>query len=452
MNITNKRIGIWGFGVVGKAATAYFLRNNTALQVMDKRELNEQERALLAFHNIPYFTQENARDFLEQNDYILASPGIDLRPYAAYAHKWLTELDIFQQTYQGKIVTITGSIGKTSVTHLLGTLINALGTKAHIGGNIGIGMLELLNAHEQYPLAVIEASSFQLEQCASFAPDLAIITNIYPNHLDRHTNFTEYLRAKCAMLARQKSHQKAILPLELYDTITQEFPTHTGQWFWYTKKTVTAEDRQRIGADGLIEIVNGHISMTQSGHATALIALEKLPSITFEENWLLITSALHILGFSLENMARHAHGLSVPNYRLTRVATINGITFYNDSKSTTPLSTQAAIDRLSPQSIRLFFGGLSKGIDREPFIAALSKNVVHVYCFGKEAEKLHALCAAHGKPSSCHATLEDAFAACTQAMLTGECILLSPAGSSYDLFKDYQARGQRFNELIALLH
>ena len=159
------------------------------------------------------------------------------------------------------------------------------------------------------------------------------------------------------------------------------------------------------------------------------------------------SAALDILGIPYQP---HASLVSIASleHRLEKVAEINGTVFYNDSKSTTPTSTLAAIEQFKDKRILLFLGGLNKGIDREPLIKALTRYTVHVFCFGKEATSIKTLCDSFSIPAHDFANLEDSFHASTQLLHHNDCVLFSPSGSSYDLFRDYQERGNTFKKLV----
>ncbi len=179
-----------------------------------------------------FFTR-TLTNFLEYNDYIIASPGIDLRPYQSYEHKFVTEIDLFCQDWQKPLITITGTVGKTSTTHLLSELLKLAGLRVATGGNIGTGMLDLLNEQTSSDCAVLELSSFQLEYAQHCTPDLAIITNIYPNHLDRHGTYDEYTRAKLRSIQLQTPQQKTLIPLSLYETVADILPMLHNALFYF---------------------------------------------------------------------------------------------------------------------------------------------------------------------------------------------------------------------------
>lgn len=155
------------------------------------------------------------------------------------------------------------------------------------------------------------------------------------------------------------------------------------------------------------------------------------------------------MGLDLCALPNHINAVALPEHRMEKiVATSRDIVFYNDSKSTTTTSTHAAIGKLSGKSIILFVGGLSKGVDRAHFIKELKDRVKEVYCFGAEADILNAYCVMYGIASQPFSTLDDAFDVCVKNVTTQDCILFSPAGSSYDLFKDYEERGNYFKTLV----
>lgn len=217
--IHNKKIGIWGFGVVGKAAVNFLRNHTTTLSVMDKKILSAEERTFFA-HTAIHFVQQTPaviESFLQNNDLILVSPGIDLRPYVHHQHKCISELDLFSHFFKKPIIAITGTIGKTSTTSLLSSLLGNAGKRVALGGNIGTGMLELISQQEQVDCAVLELSSFQLEYSKTTAPDFVIWTNFYPNHLDRHSTVPDYFSAKMKSVAYQHANQQALLPLEFLE-------------------------------------------------------------------------------------------------------------------------------------------------------------------------------------------------------------------------------------------
>lgn len=437
-------VGIWGYSTVGASAARYFVNQGIYPAIFDAKPLSEEQRSWCNAHHLQVWDPNELTAFLDCYDTILPSPGIDLRPYTSYQHKWISEFDIFCKNYDGSLVAITGSIGKTSITHLLSELLRKGRGPVATGGNIGIGMLDLLKP-DMAQTVVLELSSFQLDLVKSGAPDLAIITNIYPNHLDRHGTLAAYMRAKSHIYVAQQPHQKLLLPHELLSTFCA-LQTPSAQLYTFCESRPAHLPERCVG----VFFLNG-TDLIYATHSKErmLMSLSILPPLTFIQNWLVIASAAHLLGVDLQTLLLYAPTFSLPAHRMEYVARAKEITFYNDSKGTTAVSMLAAVKTVAHQkNVHLFLGGLSKGVDREPAIAELPDHIVHAYCFGAEAAQIHALCAKYGIASSTHATLDDAFSFCTTQIRKGDVVLLSPGGASYDLFKDYEHRGKHFITLV----
>ncbi len=179
MKLKNSTIGIWGFGRVGKAAASFFHKEGARVIVYDDNKSTSIDTT--------YLTAPSVQALFNIADYVLPSPGIDIKAYyALYQGRWLCEVDIMKAYCTKPIIAITGSVGKTTTTHLLTHLLQKHGINAVAAGNIGTPMLDMIYQQDSFDLLVLELSSFQLEYAQSFAPDLALWTNLYPNHLDRH--------------------------------------------------------------------------------------------------------------------------------------------------------------------------------------------------------------------------------------------------------------------------
>lgn len=436
MNIENKKIGIWGLGVVGKSLVRFFASRGTTVQVMEKKILNQEEIDLLHKNAIKYIPEKHVDHFFENNDYVFVSPGIDFRPYRHFAYKIITELDLFYLYFKKPIIAITGTVGKTTITTLLAQSLQHARLRIASAGNIGMGLLDIIDMQESLDYAVIEVSSFQLEYTRYFAPHFAIITNIYPNHLDRHDSFESYVYAKLQIIKHGSAHQQ-ILAHASIAPLMQPFAQRS-TFFSVTK----------IDNVSPLFFVKENIMCFYDGNLVSqLCSLQNVPGILIE-NQLCIASALLLLSLSVNHFASDF----VPiEHRMEYVASISGVQFYNDSKATIPQATLQALASL-PKPIILFLGGLSKGIHREPFVAQLKNSVRYILCFGAEAKKLSLFCRKYSISSIPFDTLEEAFAFCASIMRKGDAILFSPSGSSYDLFVDYKARGKRFKELVHALN
>lgn len=436
---THAQIGIWGLGIVGISAIKFFSRKGYTVSVLEKKTLTPSEIQMLHENNADLYTGD-ITSFLQTHDYIAASPGIDLRPYAAYQDKFITELDIFQHYYHHPVVAITGSVGKTSITHLLSTILLQAQKNIVTGGNIGTGMLDLID-DKQHDFAILEVSSFQLEHCKTFSPDLALWTNLYANHLDRHGTFENYFLAKLNLIKHQSDMQHALVPYELANQLRNALTGRSFNFF----SPYTPAHVQLNPNDALYYVQDNHIMKLQNGRTRIIRSLSVLPTITYQDNWLIIGAALDILGF---NPPLEQFDYTLPAHRLEKVATINHIHFYDDSKATIPQSTLAAVRQLRGNRLLLFLGGVSKGVDRSSLIAQLPSDVKHIFCFGKEAEQLKEWCNEYLISATAHVTLQEAFNACIQIAQANDHVLFSPSGASFDLFSNYQERGNQFKKLV----
>jgi len=450
MKLFNKKIGVWGYGVVGKSAIRYLSPYAQQLTVYDQKNLASAAQDALAPAAIKIYSPDALVQFLQDNDYIVPSPGIDLRPYGNYKDKFITELDLFIDAWQKPIVSITGSIGKTTVTHVLSHLLQAADKQVATGGNIGTGMLDLLPSQEKSDYAVLELSSFQLEDYHARGPELAIITNIYPNHLDRHGSFEAYCAAKYKMVAQQGATGKALLPFALMHQVRHAVPTKQSFSFFADELPTTALLTGLRPEDTLYYYTPEKLLMQLHAGKHTQLTQQAAPPLTFVTNLLILQTALALLDLDPHIGAPQLVGCSLPAHRLAAIALHDGIEFYNDSKATIPEAMLAAVKKLAGNPILLFLGGVSKGVDRTQSIAELQHaGLKHVFCFGKEAEALQAMCAANNIPATNYTDLQSAFATCLQQYaVAGDKVLFSPAGASFDLFTDYQARGNEFAKLV----
>lgn len=438
----DKIIGIWGLGKVGHSTAEFFNAQGAIIIGMDQKRIAHPPINT-------FYTEDEKESFFNRADYIISSPGIDIRPYyQQYKTKWITELDLFHYHWKKPIVAITGSVGKTTVTHLLGQLLSTYKLRVAVCGNIGTPMLDMVSSIDIYDIAVIEVSSFQLEYCTSFAPEIALWTNFAPNHLDRHT-LAEYFFAKAKICTFQKRNQKTIIPYQIYQNLKDLMPEKRFDIMCQTKLPNDTRDELLANGNTLYTLNTDYIVKENGSEYTNILKISFLTPITFRENWLSIIAAIDAMGYSFEKLEEHAQSLTLPAHRMEKI-TVGQITFYNDSKSTTTASTLAAIEQLQGKNLTVFLGGLSKGVDRTNLIAQLKGKVKKIVCFGKEQNALVEMCLKYNIAATGHDTLDAAFATVIKNVDPQETILLSPSGSSYDLFKDYEERGNHFKTLISV--
>lgn len=443
-NLFNKKIGIWGYGITGKSVLAYLKKHHCTYAVFDNKALPENDVTLLQQIQVVLYQPHELNRFLTENDYIIPSSGIDLRPYQQYAHKFVSELALFGSTWQKPLIAVTGTIGKTTITHFLSQLLRAMGKHIATGGNIGTGMLDLVEQQEHADYALLELSSFQLELPHNIQPKIAIITNIYPNHLDRHGSWGQYCAAKLSMIDLHNTQQLVLAPIELAPLLRAAGILRPVVFFATHESTLPTKIH-----GCLYYLESDNTIHCYSRKSKRLIAQIPNVSLSYPSNWLIIIATLDLLGMSPNIIEQVLPSLHMPDHRLNCIATHQNIRFYNDSKATIPEAMLAAVKKLDGSPIILFLGGVSKGVDRLPSLQQLKQySIKHVICFGREAETLLHACENNNIPATAWTSIEAAFAYSTQIATAGDSVLFSPAGASFDLFAHYQARGDYFKRLV----
>lgn len=450
------KIGIWGFGVVGLSIFKYLVRKQDIdLLIYDNQDLTQN----ILFKNYQIKIANDLINFLEECDFVYPSPGIDLSDYQKYQAKFLSELDLFYQNWHKSIIAITGTLGKTTLTTLLASILNqSQQIKTIAAGNVGLGMCDILDT--DYEQVVLELSSFQLEQANNFAPDLAILTNFYPNHLDRHKTLNAYIQAKAKIFLQQDSSQVTLLPINLLDALIRadiEIERVKSQIYLFgdaqeLKSLNLIPESLKAKITGVFakqaeDIILIDLSQPQTS-AKRIADLQTFKQIdTYVINLVILAAVCYLrqvvlpVNFVFEPIA----------HRVEKFYTsANQIDFYNDSKSTVAQATLAAVNKLKLASrpIILFLGGMSKGVDRAELIQNLSSQVKLIICFGAEADQLFALCQKYHINSAQFNNLELALDCCLSMASPGDQVLFSPSGASFDLFKDYVQRGEVFKKLV----
>jgi UDP-N-acetylmuramoylalanine--D-glutamate ligase len=471
------KFGIAGFGVVGKSVLKFIqtslgkttlatLKNSDeSLQVLirDDRKPSEIENLLIKDANAKFFHGDeiSLETLVKECDFTLTSPGLDIEECQKHSDKLFCELDLFQLSFHKPVIGITGTLGKTTTTKLTSKLLE-LKYKVAVGGNIGIGMLDLTQQQDKCDLAVLELSSFQLRLNKKFAPDFAIWTNFYPNHLDLHSNAEDYFDSKFKLFEHQNKNQTAIFSASLLES---EFGSRLLQKISKLKSHICIVSETQLSDNVIKKIPCSEITLffadqnlfykvqckNHKNQTPELIFdLAKLPPITFLPNWLQIIAMLHLNKIDLRQLEAYLATTSKQDLvsdhhnRVEHFATINGVDFYNDSKSTVIQATEAAVKMLISQNrpIFLILGGLNKGVDRSPLMATLKaiKQIKQIYCFGPNCSDF---CNANY-----FATLEELLVDLKTKIQYNDIVLFSPAGTSFDFFKNYEHRGEVFKDLV----
>lgn len=417
LNKTGKPWGIWGSGATGMAAATFLTSRGEPVILYDDKPLSCEK-----IKELSGVTLASSLDhFLQTAGVIIASPGIDrriLKNFPDVKSSFVEELDIFATFVRTPVIAVTGSLGKTTVVRGLAHILASCGKRIAVGGNIGVPMLSLIDTAHEYDYIILELSSFQLEDIKSFAPNIALWTNFWPNHLDRHGTLEQYWQAKARITLFQKETDIFIRGPQLTQ---QNQPLNT----------------------------QAHLIDAPAYH-------EATHLVTHPDNYALWHLVLHLIVPEKKDCLNELLGDFAPDdHRQQVVKILNGVSWINDSKATIPAATDAALARYAHKKVHLLVGGMSKGVDRQTWIAHLKErapNIVTLYCFGKEADMLAAAAQAQGCPAFSFHTLEEACVAAHVQAQAPDIVLLSPGGASFDLFKDYQERGNIFCSLVEKLN
>lgn len=448
--------GIWGYGITGASYIRYCQRTmQTNIHLFDEKALPTETINLLQKQGIATYKPDKRETFLAAVDHIMLSPGIPPQHIPDTAHpKLISELALFSAEWTGTLVGITGTVGKTTITHTLTHLLQrSTHHPVYACGNIGIPMLDILSHNNTAAHAIVELSSFQLMQGLAQPPTLAILTNLYENHLDYHGSMHNYLAAKCNLLRAQTIPWRSLVPLNLLGTINALLPDRPPM-VWFSLTPPTAAQHAVCHADDIgYYLDEEHLIRITHGVSTIQGLLQHIPG-SYLENALIVQTALDILGYAVAPAAWHT--IQLPAHRGAMIRTVADITFYNDSKATIPQATLAAVARHqstnSDAPVVLFWGGVSKGVDRQHATHQLAQRARLMVCFGHEAEQLATWSTQAGGIALWAATVEEALTRYWSCYAQRrDHVIFSPGGASYDLFKNFEERGAYFSQLVQQL-
>jgi len=447
MDLRGKKVLVVGLGKSGLAAALFLRRRGARVTVSDVRSADALADQIPALLDEGIAVEAGGHGLLtfRRQDLIVVSPGVpldtpELEQVRTFGLPVLGELELAARFLQGKVLAITGSNGKTTTTTLVGEILKAAGLPTLVGGNIGVPVIALIDNSTPETWSVLEVSSFQLETTQKFHPDIAVILNITPDHLDRHGTFENYARAKERIFAEQGTDDFLVLNGD--DPRTAEAAGRSkAPVYWFSRKREV--DQGAFAAHGEI--------LFRSAPGKAAETILELSAIPLKgehnvENVLAAVCAARLAGCPPEAIRRTVESFKAVEHRLEFVCTINEVGFYNDSKATNVDATEKAIAAF-PGGIHLILGGKDKNSDYTLLSKLLRERVRAIYTIGAAAEKIESHLRGVVPIHSSH-TLENAVKAAAAASHPGDVVLLAPACSSFDQFESYEHRGRVFKELV----
>jgi len=382
--------------------------------------------------------------FLEQ-DLIALSPGVPARLPALEAARargipvW-SEIELAWRFLRGKLVAVTGSNGKTTTTSLTGHILKASGIHTLVGGNIGIPLLALAESSTDSSVTVAEVSSFQLETIADFRPEIGVLLNLTPDHLDRHVSFEEYAAAKMRMFENQLDRDAVVLNAD-DPQVARRMPARP-HVYWFSR-------RKRVASGAFLR--DGQIILRTDGSEILLLRRDEIPLRGEHnlENVLAACTAAYLAGADPAGIAAGVRTFRAVEHRLEFVAEIAGVSYYNDSKATNVDASLKAVEAF-PGPLIVILGGKDKGAPYAPLREALRERARVAVLIGSAAETIESELAG-AVPLALAGTLERAVGMAFELAQPGDTVLLAPACSSFDQYENYEHRGRAFKELVARL-
>jgi len=448
VNLAGRKVLVLGLGDTGLSMAKWLVRRGASVRAADTRaappRLAELKRSLPSVPaNCGPFRDEMFADI----DLVAISPGVPLAEAAVRraldaGMEVVGDIELFAQSLperRARIIAVTGTNGKSTVTALAGAMAKAAGVDCEVAGNIGPAVLDALMRREDAGRAaslwVLEVSSFQLETTTSLAPDAATVLNITEDHLDRYRGIDDYARAKSRVfsgdgiqvLNRDDPRSLAMaLPGGKASTFGRDAPRHAEDW-------------------GLLER-GGEPWLAQGANALLAVREMKLAGLHNAANALAALALCRALGLPLDPLLGALREFKGLPHRVELIGEADGVRWYDDSKGTNVGSTVAALAGLAQRDTRLVLiaGGDGKGQDFSPLRNAVERSARALVLIGRDAPLIEAAVAGAGVPIRRAASMDQAVALAAEAARPGDAVLLSPACASFDMFRDYGHRGEVF--------
>ncbi len=449
-SLPGKRVAFLGIGVTNTGIIKLFAQKGAQVTACDKRskeQLGQIAEELTAIG----VTLKLGPDYLQgiEADMIFRTPGMkfflpELNDYRKHGVAVTSEMEVFFELCPSHKIAVTGSDGKTTTTTVLSEFLKAEGNTVHLGGNIGKALLPDIETMQPEDYAVVELSSFQLISMRQ-SPDIAVVTNVAPNHLDMHKDMQEYIDAKRNILLHQNAFSKTILNAD--NEITRSFASDVrGQTVWFSYHHPVEE--------GSFLDSEGYLCMAHNGEVTRVLHKSeiRIPGEHNVENYLTAIAAAWGL-VSPQTMAKVAKEFGGVEHRIEFVREIGGAKWYNDSIASSPTRTIAGLKSF-PHRVILIAGGYDKKIPYEPLAPYINEKVHTLILMGATGPKIEK--AVKSDPTFSEnqldirhvSSMEEAVQTAYQLSKEGDIITLSPASASFDLYPNFEVRGRHYKQLV----
>ena len=448
MDIQGKKVLVYGAGKSGIAAVGLLSRINTDIVLFDGNKdtdielLRSQLPKDIDVHIMVGVIPNNVRKNIEV---VVLSPGVptdlpDILQFADDGIPVIGEIELAYMFSKGDIIAVTGTNGKTTTTSIIGEILKEYFKSSFVVGNIGIPYTEMVSKTKDNSVTVAEVSSFQLETIREFKPNVSLILNITPDHLNRHHTMENYINAKLSVTKNQGENEYCILNYEDAELRKRASEINTKILYFSSKNKIRGgiylDDTKIIYNDGTRDIEVCKTNELQ------------LLGVHNYENVMAAVLATIAIGVPLETIVKVIKNFKSVEHRIEYVAEKYGVKYYNDSKGTNPDAAIKAVEAMILPTL-LIAGGYDKNSDYEEWIDSFGDKIKMLVLIGQTREKIAETAKKKGYNNVVLAdSLEEAINICKDNANEGDAVLLSPACASWGMFKNYEERGEIFKRIV----
>ncbi len=446
----SKNVIVYGSGISGQGAAQVLAKKGWRVFLYDDQSCKitlELEKILFASSG--KVVCGNFPRLIGSAEFMVLSPGIpvdgdNVRLAENAGMEIISEIELAYRIYKGSLIAITGTNGKTTTTTIIGKILKKLSVPSAIGGNIGLSLSEEAERLPKDSWLAAEVSSFQLERVRNFAPDIAVVLNLTPDHLERHHTMDAYAAAKKRIFTQQTEEQVTVLNYD--DFVVRQWATECkGQVCYFSRKTVLENG---------VFIQDGNFVVKWKNKVNIICGVKEVHLFGGhnEENILAAVACGFFAGVTPEDMAEVLRDFQGVEHRLEYVTTIKGVHYYNDSKATNTDSVIKALQAFKDGHVILLAGGHDKMTDLKPLMREVQEKTDMIILLGEAKERFYKVALECGVKNIMLAdSFEDAVQKAYDIAKEPQVVLLSPGCSSYDMFKNYPERGRYFKQLVMAL-
>jgi UDP-N-acetylmuramoylalanine--D-glutamate ligase len=459
MDLNRKNVLVVGLGMTGLATARFLDHRGAVVTVTDMAAEEEFVHAVLELHQLGIRTElgGHRRESFESSDLIVLSPGVP------HTHDYLMgarqkgipvigEIELASRFIRGPIIAITGTNGKTTTTSLLGNMLAQCGKTTFVGGNIGNPLIGYVDRDEKADWIVLEISSFQLDTIESFRPDIGILLNITADHMDRYPDMAGYAASKGRIFQNQTFEDIAIFNAADPWVLSETRRIHSRKWAFNGSNTL--EEGARIKGNELtfaftscpFRKAHSAGALSASGSVGLNLDESRLYGKHNQENICAAVMAAVAAGGDVQDIQIALNRFRGLSHRIEYVRTVNGAIYVDDSKATNVDAVYRALESYQ-EPVVLIMGGIDKGGDYRILERVMKHRVKHLILLG-EARKIIAAALGDLVPTVLVSSMQEAVTNAHQVAASGDVVLLSPACSSFDMFRSYAHRGDVFQSEV----